>query len=268
MDRFLIKLLNFPRDRPGSSGSLNRQSTPTASKDKEQPEYLGYNMDQRVTYISSSIIGTIVSIELDDGVIYEGVFRTFSPEFDLTISQMHKVDPKDPTRIDPETVKETGVFNMNRIVKLTAIDVDLNAAKEGFLTDAQIGKSAQTNGERELEEWCPDAEDYHDISLDLDTNESNGWRAEDMFKANEQNYGVHSTYKSNLEGYTMQLKTDKDSAEYRKMEAIADAKAREIEGSGTNKLAIELENGDEEEAFSAVVRTNNNRGNFSILQLT
>ena len=46
------------------------------------------------------------------------------------------------------------------------------------------------------------------------------------------------------------------------MEAKAAAMAHEIEGSSTNKLAIELENGDEEEAFSAVIRGGgNNRGN-------
>ena len=71
-----------------------------------------------------------------------------------------------------------------------------------------------------------------------------------------------STYKSNLEGYTTQLATDKNSEEYRKMEADAARLANEIEGSGTNKLAIELENGDEEEAFSAVVRS---KGEFSFL---
>ena len=63
-----------------------------------------------------------------------------------------------------------------------------------------------------------------------------------------------STYKSNLEGYTTQISADKNSEEYRKMEAQAARLAQEIEGSSTNKLAIELENGDEEEAFSAVVR--------------
>jgi hypothetical protein len=42
---------------------------------------------------------------------------------------------------------------------------------------------------------------------------------------------------------------------YRQREARAAELAREIEGSGSNKLGIELENGDEEEAFSAVVRS-------------
>ena len=56
----------------------------------------------------------------------------------------------------------------------------------------------------------------HDVSLDLDgASESNGWRAEDMFKANEDQYGVTSSFKSNLDGYTMQLSTDRDSDKYR-----------------------------------------------------
>ena len=43
--------------------------------------------------------------------------------------------------------------------------------------------------------------------------------------------------------------------------------AREIEGSSTNKLAIELENGEEEEeAFSAVHRSgSNNRGMSNLI---
>ena len=53
------------------------------------------------------------------------------------------------------------------------------------------------------------------MSLELEVNEANGWRAEDMFKANEETYGVQTTYKSNLEGYTQQILTEKDSAEYR-----------------------------------------------------
>ena len=50
----------------------------------------------------------------------------------------------------------------------------------------------------------------------------------------------------------------------REREAKAAEAARAIEGSNTNKLAIELENGEEEaEAFSDVVRSgSNNRGMY------
>ena len=88
------------------------------------------------------------------------------------------------------------------------------------MTDAQIGGPSKLNGERTLEKWMPDGDEDHDASLDLDGGfggggESNGWNAEDMFKANEQNLGVTSSYKSNLEGYTQQIEMDKDSAKYR-----------------------------------------------------
>ena len=106
---------------------------------------------------------------------------------------------------------------MKRIIRCMAVDVDLNHAKDGFLTDTQISGSTKLNGERTLEKWMPDGGDENDVSLDLDVGatEANGWRAEDMFKANEETYGVQTTYKSNLEGYTQQILTEKDSAEYR-----------------------------------------------------
>ena len=49
----------------------------------------------------------------------------------------------------------------------------------------------------------------------------------------------------------------------RELEAKAAEAAREIEGSSTNKLAIELENGEDEAVFSDVVRSgSNNRGMY------
>ena len=45
---------------------------------------------------------------------------------------------------------------------------------------------------------------------------SNGWNAEDMFLMNEKKYGVQTSYKENMEGYTIQLKQeDKSTEEYR-----------------------------------------------------
>ena len=81
-----------------------------------------------------------------------------------------------------------GVFSYKRVICLKALDVDLNHAKDGFLTDTQITGN-RVNGERTLEEWVPDADDEHGVALELDAG-ANGWRAEDMFKANEETYGV------------------------------------------------------------------------------
>ena len=44
---------------------------------------------------------------------------------------------------------------------------------------------------------------------------SNGWDANEMFRLNEKKYGVQTSYKENMEGYTTQLKQDKSSDEFR-----------------------------------------------------
>ena len=65
-----------------------------------------------------------------------------------------------------------------------------------------------------------------------------------------------STYKDNLEGYTVQLENT-NSREYKEAERDARRLAREIEGNVSSRQNTELENGgdgDEEEAFSAVQR--------------
>ena len=45
--------------------------------------------------------------------------------------------------------------------------------------------------------------------------DANGWAPEDMFATNEREYGVQTTFKENLEGYTVPLNTDRTSEEYR-----------------------------------------------------
>jgi hypothetical protein len=51
--------------------------------------------------------------------------------------------------------------------------------------------------------------------MDLDGKGENGWSAEAMFRENRERYNVTTTFKSNLEGYTLQLKGDTNSKEYR-----------------------------------------------------
>lgn len=51
------------------------------------------------------------------------------------------------------------------------------------------------------------------ISLELEGG-ANGWDANDMFRKNEQIYGITSTYDHTLAGYTVQLQPT-DSADYR-----------------------------------------------------
>jgi PAB1-binding protein PBP1 len=93
----------------------------------------------------------------------------------------------------------------------------------------------------------------------------NGWEAKDMFKKNEEKYGITSSYSHDLSGYTTQLdKTDTDA--FKRHEQQASQIAQEIEKNTVSWERNELENGeDEEEAFSAVVRPGRNSAGHSSL---
>jgi len=229
----------------------------------------GVYSNKRLMHACTCLIGTTVQIETINGEIYEGIFSIMSESLDVYIQEAHLVDLSNPSCINEKNVFEKFAIKMKDIVRMSAIDVDLDyAAKEGFQTDTQIS-SNKNNGEgdryRALEEFEFDdygMSDEREGSFSIENDRalgdggSNGWSAEEMFRKNEDKYGVQTSYKENMEGYTVQLKQDKSSEEYRDREARAAKMAREIEGTTSSHLAAELENGDddEENAFSAVVR--------------
>ncbi|CAB4058342.1 ATXN2_2L [Lepeophtheirus salmonis] len=214
--------------------------------------------NSRFAHTVSSLVGVNVCVETANDGTYEGILRTISRFLDVVLLDSHLVDEKNCEDIRADTLVEKRVFEAKDIVRLVALDVDLEyATKKAFQTDHQI--SGKSNGPmRELEEWKPEDGDCQELEGGLETS-NNGWKPEEMFAKNEQNYGVKSTYKDNLEGYTCQLNSEgKDSAEYKQREAKAAEIARQIESNASSLSAVDLENGEnenEEEAFSAVVRS-------------
>ena len=211
----------------------------------------------RFTHAVTSLIGNTLRVETQNNIEFEGILKTFSPQLEMVLEWVHEIDVKMPDCINHETVKEKMVFPIKDIVRYYAIDVDLNfATKEEFQTDTQI--SNKMNGDtpmRELEQWMPDCNEGDMVDLgETGGGNSNGWSAHDMFAKNKE-FGVETSYDHNLSGYTIQLNKDTEkSAEYRERERKAAQIAAEIEGNTHSLAAVELENGDEEEAFSAVVR--------------
>lgn len=68
--------------------------------------------------------------------------------------------------------------------------------------------------ERELEPWDSTTGVNGSENITLEMDGANGWDANDMFRKNEQIYGVQSTYDHTLSAYTVPLQSS-DSADYR-----------------------------------------------------
>uniref|UniRef100_A0A1A7X5L0 Ataxin 2 n=1 Tax=Iconisemion striatum TaxID=60296 RepID=A0A1A7X5L0_9TELE len=223
--------------------------------------FSGVYANMRMVHVLTSVVGTKCELKVKNGAVYEGVFKTYGPECDLVLDAAHRKSPEMSLAPRKEDIVESIIFKTSDVVVVTFKDVDLNFARKvssdtDNFTDASV--SGRINGEhkeKDLEPW-DGGETHNSDSLEsLDTDVSNGWDPNDMFKYNEEKYGVLSTYDSSLSTYTVPLERD-DSEEFLKREARAAQLAEEIEASATYKARVALENDErtEEEKYTAVVR--------------
>ncbi|XP_065805764.1 ataxin-2 isoform X11 [Labrus bergylta] len=221
----------------------------------------GVYANMRMVHVLTSVVGAKCELKVKNGAVYEGVFKTYGPECDLVLDAAHRKSPEPSIAPRKEDIVESIIFKASDVVVVTFKDVDLNFARKvssdtDNFTDAAV--STRINGEhkeKDLEPW-DGGETHNSDSLEsLDTDVSNGWDPNDMFKYNEEKYGVLSTYDSSLSTYTVPLERD-NSEEFLKREARAAQLAEEIEASATYKARVALENDErsEEEKYTAVVR--------------
>uniref|UniRef100_G3NSL2 Sm domain-containing protein n=1 Tax=Gasterosteus aculeatus aculeatus TaxID=481459 RepID=G3NSL2_GASAC len=216
----------------------------------------GVYANMRMVHVLTSVVGTKCELKVKNGAVYEGVFKTYGPECDLVLDAAHRKSPEPSIAPRKEDIVESIVFKASDVVVVTFKDVDLNFARKDNFTDSAVsGKINGEHKEKDLEPW-DGGETHNSDSLEsLDTDVSNGWDPNDMFKYNEEKYGVLSTYDSSLSTYTVPLERD-NSEEFLKREARAAQLAEEIEASATYKARVALENDErsEEEKYTAVVR--------------
>uniref|UniRef100_A0A8C7DCB1 Ataxin 2 n=1 Tax=Oncorhynchus kisutch TaxID=8019 RepID=A0A8C7DCB1_ONCKI len=225
---------------------------------------LEYNCTSRVYddgvifFFSFHLQGTNCELKVKNGMVYDGVFKTYSPECDLVLDAANIKSPGPSVGLRQEDLVDSIIFKASDVVVVHFRDVDFNYARKDNFTDTAVG--GRINGEhkeKDLEPW-DGGRQQHMVSgslESLDTDVSNGWDPNDMFKYNEEQYGIKSTYDSSLSTYTVALERD-NSEEFLKREARAAQLAEEIEASSTYKSRVALENDErsEEEKYTAVVR--------------
>ncbi|KAJ8332092.1 hypothetical protein SKAU_G00429250 [Synaphobranchus kaupii] len=231
----------------GSGTNTNRAAAAGRSRNsvkppsQSSPVFEGVYNNARMLHFLTAVVGSTCDIRVKNGSVYEGIFKTLSSRCELAVDAVHRRgeegggsgrgnSPAPPRR---EEITDTMIFSPSDLVTMTCKDVDLSYATRGRVdsfTDTAIS-SVRVNGEHKekvLQKW--DAGDSNGESYDLETDASNGWDANEMFKYNEENYGVKSTYDSSLAMYTVPL--EKGSSEgFRQREARATRLASEIEAS-------------------------------------
>nr|DBA23211.1 TPA: hypothetical protein GDO54_014147 [Pyxicephalus adspersus] len=262
---------------PAPGGGGNRQNMGRGrSSGKGPPQSVSFDgiyANMRMVHILTSVVGSKCELLVKNGNMYEGVFKTYSPKCDLVLDAAHKKNKDSVVGPKREDIVDSILFKSSDFVMAQFRDMDVNFARRDGFTDSGI--ASKVNGEhkeKDLEPWdggdglpSSNASTNNDELESLDTDVSNGWDPNEMFRYNEENYGVVSTYDSSLSSYTVPLERD-NSEEFLKREARAAQIAEEIESSSQYKARVALENDDrsEEEKYTAVQRNMCDRDGHSV----
>ncbi|XP_074553237.1 ataxin-2-like protein isoform X2 [Halichoeres trimaculatus] len=241
------------------------------------PLFEGVYNNARMLHFLTAVVGSTCDVRVKNGTVYEGIFKTLSSQCELAVDAVHQrsegdggggggggeegggeVSQSSPPKI--EDITDTMIFSPADLVTMTCKDVDLSFAVRDVFTDSAISASRVNGEHREkvLQRWDGNG---NGENFELESDTSNGWDANEMFKFNEEAYGVKSTYDSSLSMYTMPLEKG-NSEVYRQREARAARLASEIEGSLQYRRRVSLENDEgrsEEDKYSSVVREREDR---------
>ncbi|XP_041432607.1 ataxin-2-like protein isoform X1 [Xenopus laevis] len=249
------------QDRPGAGRGRN------IVKGLQPPVFEGVYNNSRMLHFLTAVVGSTCDVRVRNGSVYEGIFKTLSSRFELAVDAVHKKTSEQVVGPKREDIVDTMIFKSSDVAVVRFRNVDFTYATKDKFTDSAIATNSKVNGEHKdkiLLRW--DGGEGGNDDYDLDSDMSNGWDPNDMFKFNEDNYGVKTTYDSSLSSYTVPLEKD-NTDEFRQREARATQLAREIESSPQYRARISIENDEcrtEEEKHSSVQRPNSDRDSPSL----
>ncbi|XP_069044451.1 ataxin-2-like protein [Lepisosteus oculatus] len=260
----------LPSSAPSSSSSGSSMSRAAAGRSRgsakvpqsSSPVFDGVYNNARMLHFLTAVVGSTCDVRVRSGSVYEGIFKTLSSQCELAVDAVHQPCADSGQSPRREDIVDTMIFRPADLVTMTCRDVDLSFATRDSFTDSAIGP-ARLNGEHRekiLQRW--EDTDSNGETCELDSDTSNGWDASEMFRFNEENYGVKSTYDSSLSMYTVAL--ERGSSElFRQREARAARLASEIESSPQYRRRVSLENDEgrsEEDKYGAVSRDRDSPG--------
>ncbi|KAK1344593.1 hypothetical protein QTO34_013290 [Cnephaeus nilssonii] len=256
-------------------GTKHWEGTPTVTGElpplphpHTQKVFEGVYNNSRMLHFLTAVVGSTCDVKVKNGTTYEGIFKTLSSKFELAVDAVHRKASEPVGGPRREDIVDTMVFKPSDVMLVHFRNVDFNYATKDKFTDSAIAMNSKVNGEHKekvLQRW--EGGDSNSDDYDLESDMSNGWDPNEMFKFNEENYGVKTTYDSSLSSYTVPLEKD-NSEEFRQRELRAAQLAREIESSPQYRLRIAMENDDgrtEEEKHSAVQRQGSGRESPSLV---
>lgn len=254
------------------------QSEKTNSKRSPFGGAFGSPSRDRLIYLTASLIGHQVEVQVLDGSVFSGIFHSANAEdFEIVLKMVHLI--KDGSQgqniwnFPSKSSARTFIIQAKDLVQVIAKGVpvtrdglanELQLEKQPeLMTDSCISQSRYVEVGRELERWVPDDNDPKCPELEniFDCTWNRGW---DQFEANAALFGVKSTFDEEL--YTTKLER---GPKMRELEREAARIAREIEGEDTRDLHLAEERGiqlvgnldlDEETRYSSVLRVADDSG--------
>ncbi|KAJ7422695.1 BRCA1 associated protein [Willisornis vidua] len=128
----------------------------SSGKGPPQPtiSFDGIYANMRMVHILTSVVGSKCEVQVKNGGIYEGVFKTYSPKCDLVVDAAHRKTAESSLGPKREDILESILFKSSDFVMVHFKDMDTNYARRDAFTDSAI--SAKVNGEhkeKDLEPW-------------------------------------------------------------------------------------------------------------------